>query len=66
MQRGTNLDDGAGLAGKCLQNGLEKRHFRACMTARRRTGQLRHRGKRFALQFGLKLAFVDRLVLVRC
>jgi hypothetical protein len=37
-----------------------------CVPAPGRPGQLRHRGKRFALQFGFKLAFADRLVLVQC
>jgi hypothetical protein len=36
------------------------------VTAPGKTGQLRHHGKRFALQFGLELAFADRLVIVRC
>ncbi len=43
------------------ENGI----FRRCVTARGRTSQLRHRGNRFALQFGLELAFANRLVLVR-
>jgi hypothetical protein len=37
-----------------------------CVTARGGTGQLGHREKRFALHFGLELAFADRLLLVRC
>jgi hypothetical protein len=37
--------------------------FGRCVTARGRTGQLRHRGKRFALQFGLELAFADMTLL---
>jgi hypothetical protein len=49
---------------RCLRNRLEARIFGHCLTARGRTGQLRHRGKRFALQFGLELAFANRLVLV--
>jgi hypothetical protein len=48
-----------------LRNRLEKRHFRALRDRAGRTGQLRHRGRRFALKFGLGLAFADRLVLVR-
>jgi len=40
--------------------------FGHCVTAPGRTGPLRHRGNRYALQFGLELAFADRLVFVRC
>jgi hypothetical protein len=46
----------------CLQNRSEKRHFRVCVTARGRTGQLRHSRKRFAFQFGLEPAFAGRLL----
>src|SRR5665811_2419508 len=40
--------------------------FGRCVTAAGRTGQLRHRGERFAVQFGLELAFADRSAWVRC
>ena len=55
-------DAGRSVCGIDWENGI----FGRCVTAWGRTGQLRYGGKRFALQFGLELAFVDRLVLVRC
>ncbi len=67
-QGSADFDDAGGWRGRRTVCGIDWKNgiFGRCVTARGRTGQLRHRGKRLALQFGLELAFADRLVLVRC